>query len=125
MVECLKKIPVKSLILAMKSLLVFLDFVPYTIFGPVVEKGGKNPFISEQPYKLLKEGKVYDVPWVVSNTKHEGLFPAGCKLIGLGQKCRFKFFIRILAFYLFHLKMTVDWKLQFYNTRLISNISSL
>lgn len=79
MVDCLKKVPMKKLIMAMKSLFVFLDFVPYTTFGPVVEKGGKNPFIAEQPYKLLKEGKIYDVPWVASNTKHEGLYPAGCK----------------------------------------------
>nr|WCC58196.1 carboxylesterase [Pharsalia antennata] len=77
MIQCLKKAPVKKLILAMKSLLVFMDIVPFTIFGPVVEKGGNNPFISQHPYKLLKDGKVYDVPWVASNTIHEGLFPAG------------------------------------------------
>ncbi|KAJ8924272.1 hypothetical protein NQ315_007064 [Exocentrus adspersus] len=77
MVECLKKAPGKKVVAAMKPLWVFMDVVPYTIFGPVVEKGGNNPFISEQPYKLLKEGKVYDVPWVVSNAKDEGIYPIG------------------------------------------------
>ncbi|KAJ8965970.1 hypothetical protein NQ314_003818, partial [Rhamnusium bicolor] len=77
MVECLKKVSATQLVWAMKSLFMFMDIIPFTTFGPVVEKG-KNPFLADQPYNLLKEGKVYDVPWVVSNVKEEGIFPVGC-----------------------------------------------
>lgn len=77
MIECLRQVPVKDLILSLKSMLVYLDGFPITPFGPVIEHG-PNPFLSDHPYKLLKEKKVYDVPWISSNVKQEGIIPVGC-----------------------------------------------
>lgn len=79
MVDCLRKVKVSDLIEAMKVLLVYLDGVPNTTFGPTLEYG-PNPFLKDHPYKLLKEGKIYDVPWITSNVKDEGIFPVGRKL---------------------------------------------
>lgn len=50
---------------------------PFSPFGPVVEKGGLNPFLSEAPYDILRQGKVNDAPLIVSATQAEGLYPGG------------------------------------------------
>jgi hypothetical protein len=34
-----------------------------------------NAFISESPIKLMQRGKVNDVPWLISFTRDEGLYP--------------------------------------------------
>lgn len=78
MVDCFRRINAKDLIEAMKVLFVYLDSVQYIIFGPTLEKG-PNPFLADHPYKLLKEGKVYNVPWISSNVNDEGILPAGSK----------------------------------------------
>lgn len=75
MINCLKEKPVKTLVQAVSKLFVVGDALPPTPFGPVIEKGGKTPFLSEHPYKIISDGKfVNDVPWVTSNVKNEGLF---------------------------------------------------
>lgn len=79
MVDCLRKIDSKKLINGIKTLFVYWDSIPFIVFGPVVERGSERPFLSEHPYKMLKKGDIYDVPWVTSNTKDEGLFPVGSK----------------------------------------------
>lgn len=76
MVDCFRKIDPSDLIEAMKVLYVYIDAIQYIIFGPTLEKG-PNPFLADHPYKLLKEGKVYDVPWIASNVNDEGIIPAG------------------------------------------------
>lgn len=43
-------------------------------FKPAVEKGNPNPFLPDNPYKMLKNGKVYDAPWVASDVFNESLF---------------------------------------------------
>ncbi|XP_046687172.1 venom carboxylesterase-6-like [Homalodisca vitripennis] len=48
---------------------------PIAPFGVVVEAGGLHPFLAEHPYKLIAEGAVSDLPWLVSVTAHEGLYP--------------------------------------------------
>ncbi|KAK9874072.1 hypothetical protein WA026_002427 [Henosepilachna vigintioctopunctata] len=77
MVACLRSKSHKEIIIAIDGLFVLISAIPPTPFGPVIEKGGHNPFIDDHPYKLLKEKKVYDVPWINSNVKDEGIFPVG------------------------------------------------
>ncbi|KAJ3666604.1 hypothetical protein Zmor_002040 [Zophobas morio] len=74
MVDCLKQRPYQHLFDKL-SLFFNYKFLPCAPFGPVVEKGGSNPFLDEDPYHLLKKGDVYDVPLLASMAAHEGLFP--------------------------------------------------
>nr|CAI5847819.1 unnamed protein product [Callosobruchus analis] len=82
MVDCLRKVDANSLAMALKAMAVYLRMAPITPFGPSVEKGS-NPFLPDLPYRLLKEGRINDVPLVVSNTKDEAIFPIGI-LVSLG-----------------------------------------
>ncbi|XP_074042110.1 carboxylic ester hydrolase-like [Leptinotarsa decemlineata] len=76
MVDCLRKVDGKELLLAMKKLLVFIESIPFSPFGPVIERGPEERrFLPHHPYKLLKEGKINDVPWVTSNARDEGIYP--------------------------------------------------
>ncbi|CAG9766219.1 unnamed protein product [Ceutorhynchus assimilis] len=84
MVECLRQVEGNALIQGLRTLFVYMDAVPITPFGPIVEKNPNGAFLSEHPYKMLQKGDVYDVPWITSNTKDEGLFPVG--LIFAGKK---------------------------------------
>lgn len=79
MVECFRTKTPKELIAGMKTLFVFMGFIPLKMFGPAIEKGS-NPFISEHPYKLIKDGKINDVPLVLTNVNDEGIFPIGRKV---------------------------------------------
>lgn len=79
MVDCLRSVDARKLINGIRSLFVYQDIVPIAPFGPVIENVSTNAFLSEHPYKMLQEGNVYDVPWITSNTKDEGLFPVGCR----------------------------------------------
>lgn len=81
MAKCLRNVPAHALVGKLPELMRLGSTVPFAIFGPVVEKG-PGAFLPDHPYTLLKEGKVYDVPWVCSSTKDEGGFPTACK-------CRF------------------------------------
>ena len=78
MVDCLKQRPYQHLFDKLPLFFNYI-FLPCAPFGPVVEKGGSNPFLDEDPYYLLKKGDVHDVPWLASMAIHEGLFPVACK----------------------------------------------
>ncbi|ENN74590.1 hypothetical protein YQE_08712, partial [Dendroctonus ponderosae] len=80
MVECFRSSDARKLINGIRTLFVYQDIVPIAPFGPVIENISTNAFLSQHPYKLLQEGNVYDVPWIASNTKDEGLFPYGLEL---------------------------------------------
>ncbi|XP_066257357.1 venom carboxylesterase-6-like isoform X1 [Euwallacea similis] len=74
--KCLKSKPARHIVHAVKKLQPFL-YNPFSPFGVVVDgQWAKKPVLPEHPYKLLKEGKVLDVPWMISYTRHEGLYPA-------------------------------------------------
>jgi bile salt-stimulated lipase len=73
LVDCLKQRH-HTQILEKVPLFFGYSFLPFAPFAPVVEKGSK-PFLSEHPYSLLTKGKINDVPWISSNTAHEGIFP--------------------------------------------------
>ncbi|KAL3287467.1 hypothetical protein HHI36_001938 [Cryptolaemus montrouzieri] len=77
MISCMRSKSYKDLIVGIAGLFVLISAIPCTPFGPVIEKGSDNPFIDDHPYKILKEGKVYDVPWINTNVQDEGIFPVG------------------------------------------------
>nr|CAI5867393.1 unnamed protein product [Callosobruchus analis] len=74
MVECLKSKPARQITFAVGKLQPWL-FNPYTPVGPVVDKWASDPVLSDHPYILLKTGKVQDLPWMISFTSDEGLYP--------------------------------------------------
>ncbi|XP_023311000.1 venom carboxylesterase-6-like [Anoplophora glabripennis] len=74
--KCLKQRPAQDLIEQVKYFYGY-DIAPMTPFSPVVEKGSTNAFLDAEPYQLLKEGKVHDVPWITSYTTGEGLLLTG------------------------------------------------
>ncbi|KAH1014979.1 hypothetical protein HUJ05_012772 [Dendroctonus ponderosae] len=92
MVECLRSSDARKLINGIRTLFVYQDIVPIAPFGPVIENISTNAFLSQHPYKLLQEGNVYDVPWISSNTKDEGLFPVGLNCVHFVF-----FFIKVIA----------------------------
>ncbi|XP_030764864.1 venom carboxylesterase-6-like isoform X2 [Sitophilus oryzae] len=74
--DCLKSKPARQIVQAVKEYQPFL-YNPFSPFGAVVDgKWSKNPVLLDHPYKLLKQGKVQDLPWIISYTSHEGLYPA-------------------------------------------------
>ncbi|XP_023311605.1 venom carboxylesterase-6-like [Anoplophora glabripennis] len=74
--KCLKQRPVQDILNQLKYFYGF-DLLPFAPFAPVVEKGSTNAFLDAEPYQLLKEGKVHDVPWITSFTTGEGLLLTG------------------------------------------------
>lgn len=79
MVKCLKQRPFKTILKQIKFFFGYL-FLPFSPFAPVIENG-KNPFLDAHPYLQLEKGDVLDVPWMISNTIHEGLYPAICAFL--------------------------------------------
>ncbi|KAF7267656.1 hypothetical protein GWI33_019145 [Rhynchophorus ferrugineus] len=75
--DCLRECDGNALMNATISFYKHVDGIPFNIFGPVIEPRSENAFISEHPYKIMENGNIYDVPWITSNTKDEGLFPVG------------------------------------------------
>ncbi|XP_018566160.1 venom carboxylesterase-6-like [Anoplophora glabripennis] len=74
--RCLKQRPAHALLKQLKHFYGIGD-LPFSPFAPVVERGLANAFLEAEPYHLLKEGKVHDLPWITSFTVDEGLFPTG------------------------------------------------
>lgn len=95
MVECIKSRPSRLIINATIEMNPFSKNI-HMPFVPVIERPSKKAFISEHPYKMLKEGKVLDAPWMTSMTKDEGI------IISMG-KCmyitltRFSFVINFVG----------------------------
>ncbi|KAF5304025.1 hypothetical protein FQA39_LY01810 [Lamprigera yunnana] len=70
--KCLKSKSARALYDQMSAVYVVPGF-PLAPFAPVIEKPSKTAFITKNPYLLLKEGNVHDLPWIASDTTHEGL----------------------------------------------------
>ncbi|KAF2897292.1 hypothetical protein ILUMI_08884, partial [Ignelater luminosus] len=77
LVNCLKKVPAENVTLALGNFFIFANAFPSSPFGPVIENNGSNAFLNDHPYKLLKEGKINDYPWISSNVRDEGIVPIG------------------------------------------------
>lgn len=43
-------------------------------FGPIIEPQLEGSFLSEDPYNLLKAGKVKNAPWMIGFVENEGSF---------------------------------------------------
>ncbi|KAF7281688.1 hypothetical protein GWI33_004409 [Rhynchophorus ferrugineus] len=74
-VACLKTKPARQIV---QTTHIFQEFLynPFSPFGVVIDGyWSKNPVLPDHPYKLLQQGKVYDVPWLISYTTSEGLYP--------------------------------------------------
>lgn len=74
--KCLKSKPARHIVQAVNHFQPWL-YNPFSPFGVVVDgQWAKDPVLPDHPYNLLKQGKVQDIPWVISYVKEEGLYPA-------------------------------------------------
>jgi len=74
LVACLKTRSVKLLNEATRVLRPWL-FAPFSPLGLVIEGEKEGAFLTKHPYELITEGNVYDVPWIVTASSAEGLYP--------------------------------------------------
>lgn len=81
LVECLRQRPAHVIVKQLKHFESWL-YNPFTVFGPVIEKNTTFGFISEHPVNLMTKHSWWpwyypmDIPWIVSVTSDEGLYPA-------------------------------------------------
>lgn len=76
LVECLTSRPAEQIVAQVPLFLKWL-YNPYSPFGPTIESAdSENPFLSRHPYDIIKDGQAAQVPWLVSFTSEEGLYPA-------------------------------------------------
>ncbi|XP_069694919.1 venom carboxylesterase-6-like [Periplaneta americana] len=75
LVDCLRHRPASMIVQQVPTFQGWLNN-PYTPFGPTVEVAGATPFLDRQPIDMLLDGSVQDLPWIISVTTEEGLFPA-------------------------------------------------
>lgn len=71
--DCLRTRSAKAIIIAQKSFLPS-DATQGPTFGPVIEIPHDEAFLTDHPYKLLLDGNIADVPWVVGTNEEEGSF---------------------------------------------------
>ncbi|XP_066589452.1 carboxylic ester hydrolase-like isoform X2 [Prorops nasuta] len=75
-VECMQHRPANQLVGSVGEFLL-LNNTPFAPFGPVVEKGGRYPFIEYDPITAFKEKKAQDLPWLTGVVSQEGLNAVG------------------------------------------------
>ncbi|XP_019875144.2 venom carboxylesterase-6-like isoform X2 [Aethina tumida] len=74
-VECLKKRPATLLLSKLPEFYGYGGY-PFSPFAPVVESVNEpNRFLPKHPMKSYVDKDLIDVPWLVSTTADEGLFP--------------------------------------------------
>jgi carboxylesterase type B len=73
--RCLQGVPVKELVTFASHFQPFL-YNPFSPFGVVVEKPSPTAFLIDSPKNLMATGKLKNLPWILSQTKDEGLYPA-------------------------------------------------
>lgn len=74
---CLRQKSARDIVRAVAPLFDFL-YNPFSPLGIVIEKQSKNnrqPFLADHPYELMKKGKFYRVPLLLSVNEAEGLYP--------------------------------------------------
>nr|AAX58713.1 pheromone-degrading enzyme [Popillia japonica] len=74
LIHCLKSRSAYSITEAVKHFFGY-GVLPFSPFGPVIEKKHDGAFITEHPYKMLVNHQVADIPWITSVTEREGIFP--------------------------------------------------
>lgn len=56
------------------------SFLPMATYSVVVEKEVNGGFLPDHPYKMLKEKKIADKPWIASTTTNEGIIITGSEI---------------------------------------------
>jgi carboxylesterase type B len=72
---CLRGIPVEELVMFSSHFQRFM-YNPFAPFGVVVEPESQTAYLTDNPRTLLRKGKFLNLPWILSQTKDEGLYPA-------------------------------------------------
>lgn len=75
MLKCLRGKPAEQLVMFAKKYQPFL-YNPFSPFGVVVETASETAFITDHPLSILKNGQFKKLPWFLSQTLDEGLYPA-------------------------------------------------
>ncbi|KAJ8670093.1 hypothetical protein QAD02_001352 [Eretmocerus hayati] len=74
LVQCLRKRSAHDITGALPLFMPW-QLMPYTPFGPVIEKPSKNSFLTRPPAEIVRSGDVYDVPWITGVVSEEGIYP--------------------------------------------------
>ncbi|KAJ8664708.1 hypothetical protein QAD02_006370, partial [Eretmocerus hayati] len=74
LVKCLKERPARELTAAV---ILFMPWqqLPFTPFGPTIEKPSATAFLTRPPAEIFRSGDYYDVPWVTGLVSDEGVYP--------------------------------------------------
>lgn len=75
LLKCLRGKPAEELVTLAKKFQPYL-YNPYSPFGVVVEPPSASAFLTDHPKNLLKSGNFKKLPWLLSQTQDEGLYPA-------------------------------------------------
>ena len=75
LVKCLRTKPAEDLVMFAKRYQTFM-YNPFSPFSAVIEAPSETAFITESPLSYLESGKFKTIPWLLSQTHDEGLYPA-------------------------------------------------
>ncbi|XP_018561795.1 venom carboxylesterase-6-like [Anoplophora glabripennis] len=75
--SCLKQKPAQTLLEQLAYFQGTDNLGELAPFAPVVENTSATAFLDTNPFQLMMEGKVHDVPWITSVTTGEGLLSTG------------------------------------------------
>lgn len=75
MLKCLRGKLSKDLVKLAQKYQPFL-YNPFSPFGVVVEPKSETAFLTDHPLNILKKGNFKKLPWILSQTQDEGLYPA-------------------------------------------------
>ena len=75
MLKCLREKPTEELVMYAGKFQPFL-YNPFSPFGVVVEPESETAFLTEDPLKILEDGNFKKLPWLLSQTQDEGLYPS-------------------------------------------------
>ncbi|KAJ8920752.1 hypothetical protein NQ315_004892 [Exocentrus adspersus] len=79
LVECLRKVPAKTLVESQDRFKTFyVD--PLTVYGTVIEtltEANPKPFITKSPIEYIRSNEFTSVPWIIGVVQDEGILKAG------------------------------------------------
>lgn len=75
LLDCLREKSPDELVIFAKHYQPFL-YNPFSPFGVSVETPHDGAFLTQHPFDALKAGNVRQLPWIVTQTQDEGLYPA-------------------------------------------------
>jgi carboxylesterase type B len=75
LLKCLRKKSTEEIVMYAKNWQPFL-FNPFSPIGVVVEQESESAYLTDKPLSLLEKGEFKKLPWILSQTEDEGLYPA-------------------------------------------------